>query len=206
MEKLNLSGDQLDLLKEVGTIGGGNAATALSQILERKVTIAVPQIKFVSSEAVTNSEFLIEPEEVGLAIDLKILGALQGGMVILFSQKSALLMIDILMKRKMGSTQLINLMEASALSEISHIISGSYINAVGELLELHQLIPSIPRTIVDRMDRLSKLLIKRLSDNNSGYLLPIENNLTIEDIKVNLFVIFLLEHESIKKILKISGL
>jgi chemotaxis protein CheC len=206
MEKLNLSRDQLDLLKEVGTIGGGNAATALSQILERKVTIAVPQIKFVSSEAVTNSEFLIEPEEVGLAIDLKILGALQGGMVILFSQKSALLMIDILMKRKIGSTQLINLMEASALSEISHIISGSYINAVGELLELHQLIPSIPRTIVDRMDRLSKLLIKRLSDNNSGYLLPIENNLTIEDIKVNLFVIFLLEHESIKKILKISGL
>jgi chemotaxis protein CheY-P-specific phosphatase CheC len=155
---------------------------------------------------VANSEFLIEPEEVGLAIDLKILGALQGGMVILFSQKSALLMIDILMKKKIGSTQLINLMEASALSEISHIISGSYINAVGELLELHQLIPSIPQTIVDRMDRLNKLLIKRLSDNNAGYLLPIENNLTIEDIKVDLFVILLLEQESIKKILKISGL
>jgi len=206
MEKLNLSKDQLDLLKEVGTIGGGNAATALSQILERKVTISVPQVKFVSSEAVTNSEFLIEPEEVGLAIDLKILGALQGGMVILFSQKSALLMIDVLMKKKIGSTQLINLMEASALSEVSHIISGSYINAVGELLELHQLIPSIPRTIVDRMDRLNRLLIKRLSDDSSGYLLPIENNLIIEDIKVDLFVIFLLEQESIKKVLKISGL
>lgn len=206
MEELNLSKDQLDLLKEVGTIGGGNAATALSQILERKVSISVPQVKIVSPEAVTNSSFMIDPEEVGLAIDLKILGALQGGMVILFSQKSALLMIDILMKKDIGSTQLINLIEASALSEVSHIISGSYINAVGELLELHQLIPSIPRTVVDRMDRLNKLLIKRLSDNNSGYLLPIENNLVIEDIKVDLFVILLLEQESIKKVLKISGL
>ena len=206
MEKLDLSKDQLDLLKEVGTIGGGNAATALSQILERKVTIAVPQINFVNPESMANPEFLTDPEEVGLAIDLKIIGALQGGMVILFSQKSALLMIDILMKKKIGTTQLINLMEASALSEISHIISGSYINAVGELLGLHQLIPSIPRTMVDRMDRLNNILIKRLADNKTGYLLPIENNLTIEDIKVDLFVIFLLEQESIKKILNISGL
>ncbi|MCK9594514.1 MAG: chemotaxis protein CheC [Candidatus Omnitrophica bacterium] len=206
MEKLNLGNEQLDLFKEIGSIGGGNAATALSQILASKVTISVPQVKLVSSEAVTNSEFQIEPEEVGLAIDFKILGALQGGMVILFSQKSALLMIDILLKKKIGSTQLINLMEASALSEVSHIISGSYINAVGELLELHQLIPSIPRTIVDRMDRLNKLLIRRLSDDSSGYLLPIENNLVIEDIKVDLFVIFLLEQESIRKVLKLSGL
>jgi chemotaxis protein CheC len=206
METLNLTKDQLDVLKEIGTIGGGSGATALSQILAKKVTISVPQVKLVSSERISASEFLIPDDEVSLAVDLKILGALQGSILVLFSQKSALQMIDILMKREIGSTQLLNLMEASALSESSHILCGSYLNAVGELLELHQLIPSIPQTIVDRMDRLNKLLIKRFTDSEVNYVIPIENNLLIEDIQVNLFVIFLLSHDSIKKILKIVGI
>jgi chemotaxis protein CheC len=206
MENLNLNGEQLDVLKEIGTIGGGSAATALSQILGKRVSIAVPQVKLVSTERISASEFLIEPDEVGIAVDLKILGALQGGILVLFSQKSALMMIDILMKREIGTTQLLNLMEASALSESSHILCGSYLNAVGELLELHQLIPSIPQTVVDRMDRLNKLLLKRFTQGDVHYILPIENKLMIEDIEVNLFVIFLLEYDSIKKILKIIGI
>lgn len=206
MENLNLNNEQLDVLKELGTIGGGSAATALSQILGKKVTITVPQVKLVNAERITASEFLIQPDEVSIAVDLKILGALQGGILVLFSQKSALLMIDILMKREIGSTQLLNLMEASALSESAHILCGSYLNAVGELLELHQLIPSIPQTVVDRMDRLNQLLLKRFTDHNIHYILPIENRLIIEDIQVNLFVIFILEHDSIRKILKIIGI
>jgi chemotaxis protein CheC len=206
MENINLNGEQLDVLKEIGTIGGGSAATALSQILGKRVSIAVPQVKLVSAERISASEFLIEPDEVGIAVDLKILGALQGGILVLFSQKSALMMIDILMKREIGTTQLLNLMEASALSESSHILCGSYLNAVGELLELHQLIPSIPQTVVDRMDRLNRLLLKRFTQGDVHYILPIENKLMIEDIEVNLFVIFLLEYDSIKKILKIIGL
>jgi chemotaxis protein CheC len=206
MENLNLNGEQLDVLKEIGTIGGGSAATALSQILGKRVSRAVPQVKLVSSERISASEFLIEPDEVGIAVDLKILGALQGGILVLFSQKSALLMIDILMKREIGTTQLLNLMEASALSESSHILCGSYLNAVGELLGLHQLIPSIPQTVVDRMDRLNRLLLKRFTQGDVHYILPIENKLMIEDIEVDLFVIFLLENDSIKRILKIIGL
>jgi len=206
MEELRLNNEQLDVLKEIGTIGSGSAATALSQILGKRVSISVPRVSLVSSDRISVTEFLIQPDEVGIAVDLKILGALQGGILVLFPQKSALMMIDILMKREIGQTQLLNLIEASALSESSHILCGSYLNAVGELLELHQLIPSIPQTVVDRMDRLNKLLIRRFTDVDVHYLLPIENNLVIEDIEVTLFVIFLLSSDSIKKIFKIIGL
>ena len=205
MDNFSLSSEQLDVLKEIGTIGGGSAATALSQIMGRRITIQVPRVKLVNSERISASEFLIAPDELGIAVDLKILGALQGGILVLFSQKSALTMIDILMKRPPGSTQLLNLMEASALSESSHILCSSYLNAVGEMLELHQLIPSIPQTIVDRMDRLNKLLLKRFTTDETQYILPIENNLMIEEMEVNLFVIFILQHDSIRKILKIIG-
>ncbi len=205
MENYNLSNEQVDVLREIGTIGGGNAATALSQLLNRKVTITVPQVRLISPDRIIDSEFLIAPEEVSLAVSLKILGALNGGMVVLFSKKSALLMIDILLKRTLGSTQLLNVIEASALSESAHILSGSYLNVVGELLKLHQVIPSIPQIVVDRLDRLDNLMIKSFIDQKFQYLMPIENNLLIENIQVRVYVIFMLESESIKKILKIIG-
>ncbi|MCU0650953.1 MAG: hypothetical protein MUC52_01810, partial [Candidatus Omnitrophica bacterium] len=148
----------------------------------------------------------MQPDDIGIAVDLKILGELRGGMLALFSQKSALLLIDILTKRKMGTTQLLNLLEASALSESSHILAGAYLNAVGQMLELHQLMLSIPQTVVDRMDRLNKLLIRRFADEGINYLLPIENKMIIENTEIDLFVIFLLEYESVNKMLKIVGL
>lgn len=205
MEHFSPTKEQLDVLKEIGTIGGGSAATALSQILKRKVSIEVPRVNLVSAERISASEFLIAPDELGIAVDLSILGALRGGMLVLFSQKSAMTMIDILMKRPYGATQLLNILEASALSESAHILCSSYLNAIGELLQLHQLIPSIPQTIVDRMDRLNAIMLKKFISGENGYLLPIENNLVIEGVEVSLFVIFLLEYDSIKKILNIIG-
>lgn len=205
MENLNLSSEQLDALKEIGTIGGGSAATALSQILGKRVTIAVPQVKLIASDRITASEFLIKPDDVALAVDLKILGALKGEILVLFSQKSAMDLIDIIMKRPVGATQFLNLFEASALSETAHILCGSYLNAVGELLNLHQLIPSIPQTVIDRMDRLNHLMLKKFEQEGFNYLLPIENHLKIEEIEMSLFVVFILHQESIARIHNIIG-
>ena len=205
MEELKLNKDQIDVLREIGTVASGSAATALSQLLHTRVSINVPQVSLMSSDRISAESFFLAPDEVGLAVDLKIVGSLKGGMVVLFAQKSALLMIDILAKRPIGSTQLLNLLEASALSESSHILSGAYLNAMGEMLQLHQLMLSIPQTIVDRMDRLQKLLIRRFADEGITYLLPIENKLIIEDIEVDVFVVCLLEYDSVKKMLKVAG-
>ena len=42
-EEMNELG--LDILKEIGTIGGGNAATALSSMLNAKVNMSMPAVK-----------------------------------------------------------------------------------------------------------------------------------------------------------------
>lgn len=38
----------LDVLKEVGNIGAGNAATALSTLLNKKIDMRVPKVRVVS--------------------------------------------------------------------------------------------------------------------------------------------------------------
>lgn len=206
MENINLTNEQLDVLREIGTVGGGSAATALSQLLYKKVSINVPSVDLLSVNLLKSDKFMFQDNDVGIAVSQKILGSLRGGILVLTSEESALLMIDILLHKQIGSTQLINVMEASALSESVHILCSSYINAVGEFLDFHQLVPSLPQMVVDRMDRLNEHLIKRFIDEDINYLLPIENNLIIEDIKLNLFVIFLLEYESAKQLLSILNI
>lgn len=206
MQKINLNREQLDALKEIGTIGGGSAATALSQLLCRKVYIKVPHVEILCLEELTGREFSVNPEDLGFAVTLKILGSLKGEMLVLFSHKNALLMVDILNQRKIGTTGIINLIEASALSESSHILCSAYLNAIGELLNLHQLIPLIPKTVVDKMDRLNKVLLSKFMEEDIKYVLPIENHLVMEDVELDVLVVFVLEYESVSKILKIVGL
>ena len=37
----------LDVLKEIGSIGTGNAATALSKVLSKKIEMTLPQVKIL---------------------------------------------------------------------------------------------------------------------------------------------------------------
>lgn len=206
MENFTFSQEQLDALKEIGNIGGGNAATALSQLLSKRVTVYVPQIRLIPFNEIKSSDFFIKPEELSIAVSLRILGKLAGGIMVLYPHKSALLMIDILTNRTIGTTELFTVMDESALMESAHIICCSYLNAVGEFLGLYHLVPSVTEVAMDKVDKLSQVMMRRFIGENINYILPIENHLVIQDVELSLFVIFLLESESLQKILKIAGL
>ncbi|MDD5730993.1 MAG: chemotaxis protein CheC [Candidatus Omnitrophica bacterium] len=206
MQNLELTPEQFDILKEIGSIGAANSATALSQLLCKKVTISVPNVRLLGADELPTSEFITKSGDIGIAASSTILGTLTGGMLVLFSQSSALLMIDILMRREIGTTQFFNIMDASALSECSSILCCSYLNAITEFLNLYKLVPSINQIYMDKIDKLTRVLVKDFMNINAGYALPIENNLVIAGTELNLFVVFLLDVASVNKILKSVGL
>ena len=206
MDDLKLTGEKLDVLREIGNIGGGNAATALSQLIGKPVSVTVPQAKLIPINEIINLDLASKPQEVSIAVSLRILGKLRGGILVFFPEESALSLIDILMRRTIGTTEVFSLIDESALSETAHILCSSYLNAVGQFLNLHQLIPSLTEVFVDRVDKLSKAMVKKFIPENINFILPIENHLAIDDIKFNLFVIFLLDPESLSKVLESVGL
>src|SRR3989454_2680606 len=57
---------QIDALREVANIGAGHAATALSQLTNRKIMISVPQINIVRLEEVP--DLLGNPQDVVAAV------------------------------------------------------------------------------------------------------------------------------------------
>ena len=74
-----LSSLELDTLREIGSIGTGNAATALSTLLGREVRITLPEVRFMGyNEAI---EWMGGPEEVTAGVLVGMGGQMSGIML-----------------------------------------------------------------------------------------------------------------------------
>jgi chemotaxis protein CheC len=71
-----LNNIQLDALKEVGNIGAGHAATALSQILSEKIEMTVPNVSIMHLNQVC--EVMGGPEQVATGIYMRVFGDAPG--------------------------------------------------------------------------------------------------------------------------------
>jgi len=134
---------QLDALKEIANIGTGHAATALSQMTERRIRLKVPRAAILKLRELPG--FLENIEEI-IAIEMNILGDFTGKILILFAPNSAYKLADILLQRE---TELpynfdeLDELTRSAIAETGNILAGAYLNALNRLLQLLLLI-SIP--------------------------------------------------------------
>src|SRR5262247_1809858 len=137
---------QLDALKEVANIGAGHAATALSQLTQRRVMISVPEITIARLEDVAG--VLGDPREVMTAVLMHMLGDLTGRTLLLFPEPVAQRLCDMLLKRPVGTTKEFAALEQSCLKEAGNILSGAYMNALSEFMGM-LLLPSVPSLVVD---------------------------------------------------------
>ncbi len=201
-----LSPLQMDALKEVGNIGAGNAATALGAALNRTVNINIPEVKLITFDHLNDDSLLKEPQDVSIAVCSRITETIKGGIMVLFSKENSLLLSDLLTKKTPGAGGLLTLVEVSALSETSYILSCSYLDSVGLMLNQRLLIPSSPQTAIDKTGCLNKALIKRFLGEEVKQVMSIENIMTVEGTDINLFITILLEQESVQKILEMLGL
>ena len=93
---------QLDALREVANIGAGHAATALSQMTNRTIMIAVPEVNVRALEDVT--DLVGSGDEVMAAVLMHMMGDLTGRTLVLFQAESARALCDILLRREPGLT------------------------------------------------------------------------------------------------------
>ena len=108
-EFLNLSNMQLDALKEIGNVGAGNSATALSQIINRKIDMTVPQVSIMPlgdvPDVVGGSDAMV------VGVFLRVYGLAPGSVLFLLPRDSAFALIDMLMGREKGTTQELDFMD-----------------------------------------------------------------------------------------------
>lgn len=144
--KLGEMSDQyFDVLKEIGNIGAGNATTALSQMLNTRVDMKVPQVKLMEFKEVGTT--MGGEEQIVAGIYLVVEGDISGSIMFMQKESSARQMIAKLMGME-PSGECLSEMEQSALKEIGNIIAGAYLNSLSTLTNL-TIYPSVPELCID---------------------------------------------------------
>jgi len=136
---------ELDALKEVANIGAGHAATALSQLTNRRIMIDVPKVQICTIEQAATA---VGNGGVVAAVLMQVLGDLTGRSLLLFEKSLALRLADMLLNRETGRTRVFAEFEQSALKETANILTGAYLNGLSDMLGL-MLIPSVPSLAID---------------------------------------------------------
>jgi chemotaxis protein CheC len=136
----------LDVLKEVGNIGAGNAATALSRLLDKPVDMLVPTVRMVPFEEISNS--VGGSEQVVIAIFLRVEGETPGNIFFILSHESAKRMLRNLVGIEVNNEDSYSEMEISALNEIGNILAGSYLTSLADFTNLY-MIPTVPSLAID---------------------------------------------------------
>lgn len=140
---------QLDGLREVANIGAGHAATALSQLTNRRIMVDVPEIKVLRIDELTRMIGLDEGEVVAGVI-MQMLGDLTGRTVQIFPKETTEKVTGILLHREdVDFPGGYGEIEESALKEVGNILGGAYLNALSDFLGL-LLLTSVPALAMDQ--------------------------------------------------------
>ncbi|MBB6452901.1 chemotaxis protein CheC [Salirhabdus euzebyi] len=138
----------LDLLKEIGNIGAGNAATSLSKLLNRKINMKVPDVKIISFDEMM--EVVGGPEQVIASVFVRIQGDATGSIFFVLSPEEASKFVGEMIgdeSFQFGEPPFSEL-GLSAYTELGNILSGSYLSALSDFTQLN-LQPSVPSISVD---------------------------------------------------------
>lgn len=191
-----------DVLREIGNIGAGNAMTALSQMLQCKVDMQVPQVKLLEFKDV--GALMGGEEQIMVGIYLAVEGDITGSIMFLVKQDSAKHLVNKIMMGMGGSEGSgLNEMELSAMKEVSNIITGAYLNSLSALTNL-KIYPSPPELAVDMAGAI--LSVPAIEFGAIGDKILLIQSQFYDDTMIDGYFILIPDLESYAKILRSLGM
>ncbi len=142
---MNLNPMHLDILKELGNIGAGNAATSLSQLLNQRVDMSVPEVKLLKLRDVPY--LLGGPEIPVVGITVLVEGDGEGQILLLFTKSSSEKLVKNIMVG-LSQGEIDEEMKLSVLLEVGNIVSSTFLNALASFTSM-KFIPTVPASASD---------------------------------------------------------
>ncbi|MBU0549475.1 MAG: chemotaxis protein CheC [Candidatus Omnitrophica bacterium] len=196
-----LSLSQLDLLKELGTIGAGRAATAMADLIGRKVEISVPQATLIPLENI--SGLLGGIEQRFFVLDMGMAGDVNGRIFLLFLPEEAKNLASGLLGKPAEEVDLEDEMFKSSLRETANIICGSFIGALAELTNMN-IFTTVPSLALDMVGAILDFIFIQIAQY-SEEALYIKTDLKVSNMKFNGLFLFFPHTESLLNIFQALG-
>ena len=191
----------VEVLKEIGNIGAGNATTAIANMLGLRIDMEVPNVQLLEVSKLGSA--ICAEDETIVGIFLEVQNDIEGSMMFLLKMDSAHYLVNSLMMRDQSYQEPFDEMDLSAMKEIGNIIAGSYLSALSTMTNL-VIAPSVPYIAVDMA--ASILSVPAIQFGQYG-----DNALLIEtefeaDMAINGYFILMPEQDSYDKILTSLGI
>lgn len=123
-----------DMMREIGSIGTGNAATALSGLLKIGVEMTVPKVEILGyNEAV---DLLGHPEEMVSGVLVQMTGDVSGVMLFIMKMDFINEVLQCVLRESISGYEQMGEMEISAVTEVGNIIISSYILSLSKLADM----------------------------------------------------------------------
>ena len=198
-EELNES--HIDVLKEIGNIGAGNAATSLGVLLDETVSISLPQVKIEDYDDVVN--VLGGAEKMVVAVLINFSGDASGMIMFVLDIDDAERITDILVTEDDHSEGLSE-MKISAIKEIGNILGSSYLGSIATLTNM-RIEVSIPYVAVDMAGSVLSTPVIQFGAVDDKVMF-IEESFNTEEKQLKSNVIMFAEIKTIKDILGRMGI
>lgn len=148
----------LDILKEIGNIGSGNAASALATMLNDKVDIGLPSCEMLPFSEITRS--FSSPEELVVGTLVQMSGDMDGFVMMIMTLDASVELLKQLTGEDhtgLGEkeyNEIVNIL--TPISEIGNILVGSYLSAISAMTNM-SIVPSVPALSVDMVMAMMNL-------------------------------------------------
>lgn len=196
-----MSQQYYDVLKEIGNIGAGNAMTALSQMLNCKVDMKVPQVKLLEFQEV--SSLVGGEEQLMVGVFLGVEGDITGSIMFLVELSAAKHLIGKLMGMSIADGEMLGEMEMSAMQEVSNIITGAYLNSLSMLTNL-KIYPSVPNLAIDMAGAI--LSVPAIQFGAVGDKILLIQSQFSDEVEIDGYFVLMPDLESYDKILHSLGI
>ena len=167
-----LSSLELDTLKEIGSIGTGNAATSLSALIGKTVRIQMPEVRIMGyNEAI---EWIGGPEEITAGVLVGMSGQISGIMLSVQQLEFVNLVLDSMLDQSVKDYIDLQELESSALTEVGNIMISTFINALSSLAGL-DIELTVPAFTVDMQGAIMAVPMAEYG-GQSNYIMTIGGN------------------------------
>jgi chemotaxis protein CheC len=192
---------RLDAFRGITSIATGRAATSLSNLLRRKVSITVPNVTTEAIEQVP--ELLGGREESLVVVHFAISGQVSGSIILVLSSSEALRFASLLTGQEFADMESLDEMGLSALRELGNIVTGSYVRVLAEGLQV-KITYSVPGFAYDMLGAILDETLARLSLETESVVV-MESEFIVSEQIYRSHLVFILSPNTVSTIIRALG-
>jgi chemotaxis protein CheC len=186
---------QKDMFGEVGNVGVGNAATALSVMINKKVDLSLPE-----TEVITKENLMRNLSNEVLLVNSKLEGDLTGNLIVIYDKQTAFPLIDLLLGNEKGTLKEIDEMAKSVFKEMVNVIAGPYLDSLADMSG-YRVLPKPPTFTFGNLVAIRDIVTAELPAEVNE-IISVKTEITVEEEKIFGDIFLVLDKPSLEKLME----